>query len=73
MPMRGELTQPELRQYWKSHGGELPWTWRQIHNAVGAIDPIVLWFSGTGLLLSVCQVILDPASADIGRSLAYLF
>jgi hypothetical protein len=76
MPMRGELAPPASRSHWKVNANdELIWrqTWQQVCDAVSAIDPIILLFSGTGLLLSLCQAILDPSSAGIAAALAQTF
>ncbi len=75
MPMRGELAPPALRRSWAVDADQL--TLRQIAgelcDALGKLDPIVLMFSGIGLLLTLCLMILDPHSAHIAAGLAQEF
>jgi hypothetical protein len=72
MPMRGELSPPASRSPWSVNEDDLGCheVWRQVGEAFDRLDPIILWFSGVGLLLSVCQAIFDPAFAEISAVLA---
>ncbi len=75
MPMRGELSPPALRRPWTVNEDQLAWRLigGEVCDALGRIDPIILMFSGIGLLLTLCLMILDPSSVHIAAALAQEF
>jgi hypothetical protein len=80
MPMRGELSPPASRAYWKVGADDeltiqqtMQQTWQEVCDAFGKLDPVILLFSGTGLLLSACLLLFDPASAFTAAALSRAF
>jgi len=72
MPMRGELLSPTLRPR-RSRGIDES-AWRDFSDALIAIDPGILIFSGAGLLANLLFVLLDPSSAlEIAAAVAPAF
>jgi hypothetical protein len=79
MPMRGELSPPALRAYWKVGADDeltvqqMQQTWQEVCDAFGKLDPVILLFSGIGLLLSLCLLLFDPTSAFTAAALSPAF
>jgi hypothetical protein len=76
MPMRGELSPSALRVHRKvgAHDEQtFPQTWLEVCDAFGKLDPVILLFSGTGLLLCLCLFLFDPASVFTAAALSRAF